>query len=201
MHLLVPFCVSDCGLQNDNEQGISDGNDGKRGTGVASWPYSCLFALWCVSTPRTHPTPSSCQARQRSLPPVFTQWEQKSCRGFQDKGICGGNISGAAVWWKGMAMVDKEAFMRHLRVLVTGAQEKCFSVCSCSNRGLRNEYVMSKDQLHPPAAQVKGKPEPAAILRWNSSNCCCLRERGNKVGGQDGREGKVGVVEIHIHLR
>lgn len=50
----------------------------------------------------THPTPSSCQARKKRLAPVFTQWEQKSCKDLEDKRVCGkGYFRKCSICWKG----------------------------------------------------------------------------------------------------
>lgn len=52
------------------------------------WPAGPIHACSLSGTHRrlhTHPTPSSCQARKKGLPPIFTQWQQKSYKSFEDK--------------------------------------------------------------------------------------------------------------------
>lgn len=125
--------------------------------------------------------------RKGSLLFIFTQREQKSCKGSEDKRVCGGRggcFRKCWVCWKGKGKVDKWAFMMHLLVLMTRNQENYCSLYSYSDWDLTNEYILGKEQSHPPAENcaAKGRPEPPTILNQNSFNCCCLREGKQGLG-------------------
>lgn len=122
---------------------------------------------------------------------------RRAAKALKTKAFAGGYFRKCRVCWERKGKVDKQAFGMPFPMLVTENQENDFSIYSCSNWDLTNEYVMSKEQSHAPVKKLllsKG-PEPPTILRPNNFNCCCS-EREARFGGRV-QEGEVGVVEMH----
>lgn len=157
------------------------------GRRAQEWPAGPIHACSLSGTHRrlhTHPTPPPARPERKGSLLFPHNGSRRAAKALKTKG---GYFRKCRVCRESRGKVHKQAFRMPSLMLVTKNQENYFSVYSCSNWDLTNEYIMSKEQcihtLTREKAAAQQRARASHHFKARQFQLLFIRER-SKVWGQ-----------------